>query len=489
MVRSYLFPITCSGSLGEKAEVGLLIITSDPYEKIILFRPNCSFCHFLPSGQVEVKKERLPKIAYTSLAQEPKLAEAIGLLGLSSKPGKFGRLMSELSQLRTDSILKVLQGDSLNYTYTFSLPGDREGSFKNLVLSKINGGYLGFVLEFQAENTFLDMQSYEGKVVKYDLEGNEIFQASVKSSKGISGGRTNETCLASVSSVCLEYFQPNHLYRQECMEWETTITITCFGNANGGGGGTELPGTYIPVSDSGSGETWGGGSGTGGSGSGTSTGGSDGGRYGYDDSDPIGVREPATWPGAEEGFPYRWWLDDEWLDDNFVLGLDQNRYPSLTEAEKQLVRKYPGQAAMIYRNREKAFSETDRLFPGEPALNDKADAFRHAFFNAINERDCGKDPVSRESIAKLFFAHESEVPVELQLEKEMDLWNNTVGQSIGDVFFPIIASDQAMVSEVLSKLVSGALRYLTPLDFVSSPRWPSGLNGITFDTRLTPTDR
>ena len=130
--------------------------------------------------QVEVKKERLPKIAYTSLAQKPKLAEAIGLLGLSSKPGKFGRLMSELSQLRTDSILKVLQGDSLNYTYTFSLAGDREGSFKNLVLSKINGGYLGFVLEFQAENTFLDMHSFEGKVIKYDLEGNELSQASVK---------------------------------------------------------------------------------------------------------------------------------------------------------------------------------------------------------------------------------------------------------------------------------------------------------------------
>lgn len=448
--------------------------------------------------QVEVKKERLPKIAYTSLAQEPKLAEAIGLLGLSSKPGKFGRLMSELSQLRTDSILKVLQGDSLNYTYTFSLAGDREGSFKNLVLSKINGGYLGFVLEFQAENTFLDMHSFEGKVIKYDLEGNELSQASVKSSRSVSGGRTNETCLASVSSVCLESFQPNHLYRQECMEWETTITITCFGNATGGGG-TELPGTYIPVSDSGSGETWGGSSGTGGSGSGTSNGGSYGGRYGYDDSDPIGVREPATWPGAEEGFPYRWWLDDEWLDENFSLAIDEDYDVQLTPEEKRLIKMYPAQAILIKENKDRAIEET-RLRFGSNGLNDKSDAFRHAFFNAINERDCGKDPNSRESIAKMFSdAHESEVPPELILEKQMDLFNNAVGHDIGNVMFPIFTSDASLSEATMNKLSGGELRYLQPLDKTISPPFdlnrdgiqdcPVCLNGIISATKLTPTNQ
>jgi len=93
-----------------------------------------------------------------------------------------------------------------------------------------------------------------------------------------------------------------------------------------------------------------------------------------------------------------WWEDDNWLDNpnNFNLDLDQDQngqYDRLTAAEKALVKKYPTHAYMIIRNKPVAEQETVAIF-GQNGLNDKSDAFRHAFFNAMNRRDLGLDPMT-----------------------------------------------------------------------------------------------
>lgn len=199
-----------------------------------------------------------------------------------------------------------------------------------------------------------------------------------------------------------------------------------------------------------------------------------------------------------------WWEDDNWLDNpnNFNLDLDQNQngqYDRLTAAEKALVKKYPIHAYMISKNKPIAEEETISIF-GQNGLNDKSDAFRHAFFNAMNRRDLGLDPMTLENIAKLFSdAHESEVPPQLQKEKDMDLWNNAVGHIVGNVMFPIFISNSSLSSDVLTKLTNGELRYLKP---VLSPSldpnfWgANGVNnpltathGITNSTQLTPTNQ
>jgi len=82
----------------------------------------------------------------------------------------------------------------------------------------------------------------------------------------------------------------------------------------------------------------------------------------------------------------------------------------------------------------------------------------------MNERDCGKDNITLESIARKFSdAHESEVPPQLQKEKDMDLFNNSVGHQIGDVFFPIFTSDASLANSAWDKLFNGELRYLKPI--------------------------
>lgn len=171
-----------------------------------------------------------------------------------------------------------------------------------------------------------------------------------------------------------------------------------------------------------------------------------------------------------------WWEDDIWLSNpnNFNLDLDlnqNNQYDELTAAEKALLKIYPDQAYRMSKNVQKANDESDALFPLLGGLNDKKDAFRHAYFNAINSRDIiGTLLKTRAEIVREFgIAHESEVPPQLNLEKQMDLHNNDEGISVcGGCFF---ASDNDISNGVIDKLNNGSLRYLAPLDFVNYPRY------------------
>ena len=135
------------------------------------------------------------------------------------------------------------------------------------------------------------------------------------------------------------------------------------------------------------------------------------------------------------------------------------------------------------------------------ALNDKADAFRHAYFNALNARDCGRNR-DGQSYAKLFSdAHESEDPAILHLERTMDLYNNSIGIDVGHSYFiPIFVGDQTVANDIYDKLVAGELKYLKPLNFVASPLYdvnpkdkiqdcPTCLNGIGATTTIVWTNQ
>lgn len=205
----------------------------------------------------------------------------------------------------------------------------------------------------------------------------------------------------------------------------------------------------------------------------------------------------SSWPGKNDGLPSGWWLDESWLDENFRLD-EQDYGRELTAEEKRLIRLYPVEAMFIKTNATKATNETIQRF-GHNGLNDKSDAFRHAFWNAMNERDCGDDQNLHSIAGKFATAHESEVPVALDLEKQMDLHNNSYGLTAGDVMFPILTTDSSLADDVMELLQDGKLRYLSPLDKVASPSYdlngdgiqdcPSCLNGIISTTSLTPTNQ
>lgn len=208
-------------------------------------------------------------------------------------------------------------------------------------------------------------------------------------------------------------------------------------------------------------------------------------------------------PGKDEGLPFEWWLNQNFVNNNFSFELDIEDFNGLNKEEKLLVAAFPLQALIIKANKEPAETETENRF-GNNGLNDKSDAFRHAFFNAMNSNDAG------DMIARLFSnAHESETLSNLILEKQMDLYNNHIGHSIGSnaSFF---VSNQELSNLVNQALTSGALRYLFPIwspKFNSSGQLvnPSGdpnfygtngtnnlqtaTHGITSNTHLTPTNQ
>ena len=381
-----------------------------------------------------------------------------------------------------DKAIKIVDPRNGKSRYTFRCSFDSLNQFSNFVLTETKTGLTGFIIVYEPANDWYknggDFAKFSGKLLSYDLNGTVTGMSLVQDGrtvKGLSskGGRTNDLPPFPESPGCYQLILSTHtgLYW-----WDQR---PCGGGGSSSGTGSSSGGVS-------GGSSTGGESGSGGAGGNDSNYGnnnSGGGAYGggvsgiggegFQDT-PIGVYY--NWPGSDLGYPKNWWLDDQWLDENFHLD-PYDRFKKLTFAEKQLVKTHPVAALLIDKNKETAFRETERLFPNQIALNDKADAFRHAFFNAMNERDCGKDPISLQSLAKKFSdAHESEVPTQLLLEKEMDLWNNSVGQDLGNVMFPLFTPDGDLSQSVINKITAGDLKYLSPI-WNSDPNfW--GANGI-----------
>lgn len=190
-----------------------------------------------------------------------------------------------------------------------------------------------------------------------------------------------------------------------------------------------------------------------------------------------------------------WWMDDTWLNNPQYFNLDPyDDYRKLTAAEKVLVKQYPTAAFIINQfNRPMANNFTVQKF-GTNGLNDKSDAFRHAFFQAVNTVRVGANLTQQFSDA-----HETEVPSQLIKEKQMDLFNNSIGIAYGQTqSYP--ASTPAMIANAIyTKVLNGELRYIKPLDFSLSPNFdanhdgiqdcPTCLNGILGSSVLTPTNQ
>lgn len=96
-------------------------------------------------------------------------------------------------------------------------------------------------------------------------------------------------------------------------------------------------------------------------------------------------------------------------------------YNNLNKEEKKLAKKHPLQAVKVYLCAEKATNLTIDYY-GINGYQDNSDAFRHCCWNALMKKSIGK------SAAKAWAdAHETESS---GVDKEMDLYNNSVGRGI-----------------------------------------------------------
>ncbi len=104
---------------------------------------------------------------------------------------------------------------------------------------------------------------------------------------------------------------------------------------------------------------------------------------------------------------------------------------------------------------------------GTNGLNDKSDAFRHAFFQALNTVRIGA-PLTR----KFADAHETEVPSQLEKERQMDLFNNSVGIAYGETVDRVYWTVGAISNGIYNKVTNGELIYLKPT--LPPPFFPNG---------------
>ena len=119
----------------------------------------------------------------------------------------------------------------------------------------------------------------------------------------------------------------------------------------------------------------------------------------------------------------------------------------LTPSEKAYLLRHPDHVSAIEVAADKALAEAQRRFRGPGLHNGDGDAFRHCYRSALLARDIGAGG------ARAFTtAHEghSSNPAG---EREMDLWNNAVGISIGSG--AKAASDATLAAQCAAALSGG----------------------------------
>jgi hypothetical protein len=117
-------------------------------------------------------------------------------------------------------------------------------------------------------------------------------------------------------------------------------------------------------------------------------------------------------------------------------------YNNLNPAEKELLLKHPLQAIQVFNCANNATDATIEYY-GTNGWQDNSDAFRHCCWNALMKKAIGESAADEWATA-----HEYESS---GIDKEMDLFNNTVGRSI-DVTGK---SDSEIYNAVKEKVVNG----------------------------------
>lgn len=116
-------------------------------------------------------------------------------------------------------------------------------------------------------------------------------------------------------------------------------------------------------------------------------------------------------------------------------------YGSLNSAERELALKHPIQAVTVYNCANKATDATIAYY-GTNGWQDNSDAFRHCCWNALM-----KSAMSESDANAWATAHEADSS---GIDKEMDLFNNSIGRSID-----VSGKSDSQIYEAVKKKVAG----------------------------------
>jgi hypothetical protein len=162
-----------------------------------------------------------------------------------------------------------------------------------------------------------------------------------------------------------------------------------------------------------------------------------GGNGGYGDPpldggtiDEVVVRPDSPSGGGQDPYPDddHYSPDDPVNDSDLDHELEQqysDAWDKLNDAEKAFVRSHPEVAKEFLENAQKALQEAKDRYP-DSLHNGVGDAFRHAYWASLNTVDAGQ------ALARQYGDAHEQSPGQPENEKDMDLYNNSVGYYIGN---------------------------------------------------------
>lgn len=137
-----------------------------------------------------------------------------------------------------------------------------------------------------------------------------------------------------------------------------------------------------------------------------------------------------------------------------LLGYLGSQYPALNKAEKNLVKKSPIEAAIVFYNALIAEYKAEEFYPNSKP-NGKSDAFRHYVWSGLLVRDVGED-----SARTFLNAHEMTLG-QSAAEKSMDQFNNDQGiNAAKDMLQKEYFDNAALMERAKKGLEGGTLKVL-----------------------------
>ncbi len=158
-----------------------------------------------------------------------------------------------------------------------------------------------------------------------------------------------------------------------------------------------------------------------------------------------------SWAGMEDGLPYNWWNDEDFIINSGHFDIDDER-PNAQEVA--LFALYPSQALLHIENSITALEKAEELVVNGTLTgigDGKADAFRHAFWNALGTAEFG-------SVIMRLFADAHEWG-ESGLSVTMDFYNNHKGRVIGENY-AFLTSEATISAAILQAVFDGTLKYI-----------------------------
>ena len=162
-----------------------------------------------------------------------------------------------------------------------------------------------------------------------------------------------------------------------------------------------------------------------------------------------------TYPGSDSSLPNNWWLDNDFIVNSGNFNIDDETPNAKEVALFAIFRK---EAILHIENSTTALNKAEELVTNGTltGLGDgKADAFRHAYWNALGTAEFGSN------MMKLFAdAHEwGETPSN---SVTMDFYNNHKGRILGEAF-NFFSSDSEIANAILQAVYDGVLKYINNL--------------------------